>query len=194
MNNFISQNKEAFKKKKKRWQPKGRQIENNIFNEIQKLFTNKNILRDELIEYLHLTNLIEGENMKMVEHELITASHALGRVFKLIKDSLEQIGFICFEAENGIQALALIKQTALSLVIADVNMPEKNGLELLNDIRSDENMCDLPVILTMLEPFEDIITNGKELLMNDYLVKPFDVFMLSKTLDKVIKTTGGESL
>ena len=113
---------------------------------------------------------------------------------RLIKDSLQQMGFSCLEAENGNQAIALIQQTTLDLVIADVNMPEKNGLELLKEIRANDNMKDLPVVLTMLEPFEDLISNAKQLGMNDYLVKPFDVFTLSKTLDKVIKTTGGESL
>ena len=54
MNNFISQNKSAFKKKKKRWKPKGRQLEKEIFVEIQSLFVGKTIARDELIEYLHL--------------------------------------------------------------------------------------------------------------------------------------------
>ena len=113
---------------------------------------------------------------------------------RLIKDSLQQMGFTCLEAENGNQAIALIKQKTLNLVIADVNMPVKNGLELLKDIRADDNMKDLPFVLTMLEPFEYLITDAKKLGMNDYLVKPFDVFTLSKTLDKVIKTTGGESL
>jgi len=113
---------------------------------------------------------------------------------RLIKDSLLQIGFSCLEAENGNQAIALIRQTSLDLVIADINMPELNGLDLLKNIRSDYNMKDLPVVLTMLEPFEDIIFNAMKHGMNDYLVKPFDVFSLSKTLDKVIKTTGGESL
>ena len=113
---------------------------------------------------------------------------------RLIKDSLQQIGFSCLEAENGNQALSLIQQTTLDLVIADVNMPEKNGLELLEDIRADDNMMDLPVVLTMLEPFADLISDARKLGMNDYLVKPFDVFTLSKTLDKVVKITGGESL
>ena len=54
MNNFISQNKSAFNKKKKRWKPKGRQLEKEIFVEIQSLFADKIIVRDELIEYLHL--------------------------------------------------------------------------------------------------------------------------------------------
>ena len=82
---------------------------------------------------------------------------------RLIKDSLEQIGFSCLEAENGNQALSLIQQTTLDLVIADVNMPEKNGLELLEDIRADDNMMDLPVVLTMLEPFEDLFIDARKL-------------------------------
>ena len=123
---------------------------------------------------------------------LIVDNYSTAR--RLIKDSLYQIGFTCLEAENGNQAITLIQQTTLNLVIADVNMPEKNGLELLKDIRADDNMKDLPVVLTMLEPFEDLVSDAKKLGMNDYLVKPFDVFTLSKTLDKVIKTTGGESL
>ena len=113
---------------------------------------------------------------------------------RLIKDSLQQMGFSCLVAENGNQAIALIQQTKLDLVIADVNMPEKNGLELLKDIRANDNMKDLPVFLTVLEPFEDLISDGKKLGMNDFLVKPFDVFTLSKKLDKVINTTEGESL
>ena len=113
---------------------------------------------------------------------------------RLINDSLQQLGFSCLEAENGNQAIALIQQSVLDLVIADVNMPEKNGLELLKDIRANDNMKDLPVLLTVLEPFENLISDGKKLGMNDFLVKPFDVFTLSKKLDKVINTTEGESL
>ena len=113
---------------------------------------------------------------------------------RLINDSLQQLGFSCLEAENGNQAIALIQQSVLDLVIADVNMPEKNGLELLKDIRANDNMKDLPVFLTVLEPYEDLISDGKKLGMNDFLVKPFDVFTLSRKLDKVINTTEGESL
>ena len=132
--------------------------------------------------------------MAKFENQICLIADDYSTARRLIKDSLQQIGFSCLEAENGNQATALIHQTTLDLVIADVNMPEKNGLELLKDIRANDNIKDLPVILTMLEPFEDLISDAKMLGMNDYLVKPFDVFTLSKTLDKVIKTTGGESL
>ena len=113
---------------------------------------------------------------------------------QIIKNSLNDLGFTCLEAENGVEALAIIQQLTLDLVIADTHMPEKNGMELLEDIRADDNLKDLPVVLTMIEPLEELISEGEELGMNDYLVKPFDVFMLSKVLDKVIETELGESL
>ena len=113
---------------------------------------------------------------------------------RIIKNSLNDLGFNCLEAENGVEALAIIQQLTLNLVIADTHMPEKNGMELLEDIRADDNLNDLPVVLTMIEPLEELIYKGEELGMNDYLVKPFDVFSLSKLLDKVIEIEGGESL
>ena len=54
MDNINSQNKIALKGKKRRWKPKGRQVEQNILNEINFLFKEITIKRDELIEYLHL--------------------------------------------------------------------------------------------------------------------------------------------
>ena len=113
---------------------------------------------------------------------------------RIIKNALNDLGFTCLEAENGVVALAIIQQLNLDLVIADTHMPEKNGMELLEDIRADDNLKDLPVVLTMIEPLEELISEGVELGMNDYLVKPFDVFSLSKLLDKVIEMEGGESL
>ena len=54
MSNFISQNKSAFKKKKKRLKPKGRQINTFFYDEIQNLFKGKLLVKNELIEYLHV--------------------------------------------------------------------------------------------------------------------------------------------
>lgn len=113
---------------------------------------------------------------------------------RLIKKNLMELGFSCLEAEDGEQALEIILQTPLNLVLADVRMPNKNGMELLEDIRDDDNLKDMPIILTMIEPLEELISTGTELGMNDYLIKPFDVFTLAKVLDKVITAEGGESL
>ncbi|PPR50761.1 MAG: NADH-quinone oxidoreductase subunit 1 [Alphaproteobacteria bacterium MarineAlpha5_Bin5] len=54
MNKFISQTETSLIKKKKRWTPKGRQVEDIYFNEVSQLFRGKIFKRDELIEYLHI--------------------------------------------------------------------------------------------------------------------------------------------
>ena len=54
MDKFISQTDSSLKKKKRRWKPKGRQAENNYFEEVSNLFQGIKFKRDELIEYLHI--------------------------------------------------------------------------------------------------------------------------------------------
>ena len=54
MDKFISQTDSSLKKKKRRWQPKGRQPENNYYEDVSNLFQGINFRRDELIEYLHI--------------------------------------------------------------------------------------------------------------------------------------------
>ena len=54
MNKFLSQNKNALTKKKRRWKPKGRQVDDSSYKEIVLLLAGIEIVRDELIEYIHL--------------------------------------------------------------------------------------------------------------------------------------------
>ena len=54
MDKFISQTDSSLKKKKRRWKPKGRQVENSFYEEVSNLFRGIRFKRDELIEYLHL--------------------------------------------------------------------------------------------------------------------------------------------
>ena len=54
MDKFISQTDSSLKKKKRRWQPKGRQAENKFYDDVLNLFKGSNFKRDELIEYLHI--------------------------------------------------------------------------------------------------------------------------------------------
>ena len=123
---------------------------------------------------------------------LIVDDYSTARYF--IKNSLEEIGFTCIEAENGDHAMAILLQKSIDLVIADINMPKKNGLKLLEEMYNDDVLNNIPVILTMIEPDELSINAAKEFGMKDYLIKPFDVFTLSKVLDKVIIIESGETL
>jgi len=76
-------------------------------------------------------------------------------------------------ANNGIQALTLIKNRKPDLILSDIMMPEMDGFELLKNIREDLDTHQLPVILLSARAGEEATVEGLEKKANDYLVKPF---------------------
>lgn len=76
-------------------------------------------------------------------------------------------------AANGAIALQLIRQQQPDLVLSDVMMPELDGLQLLQALRSDPLAQSLPVILLSARAGEEAMIEGLEAGANDYLIKPF---------------------
>jgi len=113
------------------------------------------------------------------------------RIFRiLIKDILIENGYETIEAENGKIGYEKIKNEKPDIAILDVSMPEMNGIELLNKIREDDEVFNLPVLmLTVRDTVEDQII-GFEYGADDYLAKPFDSDILIariKALERKIK-------
>jgi CheY-like chemotaxis protein len=77
----------------------------------------------------------------------------------LLRHLLEEHQCEVLIAQNGQEALALIRKQRPTLVITDINMPEMDGYQLCKTIKSDEALCDLPVILlTSLSDPKDVLT------------------------------------
>ena len=77
-----------------------------------------------------------------------------------------------FEANNGLEALRLISDAKVDLILTDLIMPEMDGFKLIETIRKDERFNDVPVILlTIRSNLEDRV-KGLELGAWDFLVKP----------------------
>ena len=72
---------------------------------------------------------------------------------KMIKNSLLELGFNCIEADNGEQAMSIILTKSLDLIIADYNMPKKNGIKLLEEIRNDDVLNNIPFVAYISYPF-----------------------------------------
>ena len=106
---------------------------------------------------------------------------------RMIKETLQEIGYECLEIGDVDQALQMIKDNSMDLIVADTFMPGKNGLDLLKEIRADPENNDLDVVLTMMEDHELLVAEGEAQGMSGYILKPFDVFSLSKTLDQLNK-------
>lgn len=65
----------------------------------------------------------------------------------LEKNILEKAGFKTQTAQNPIEAFELMQDTSFNLIISDIEMPEMNGLEFLNKLKTDEKYADIPVIM-----------------------------------------------
>ena len=92
--------------------------------------------------------------------------------------SLEQQGYTVALAEDGQQALHMLVSTPFDLVLLDILMPEMDGFEVLEHMKQDDLLRDIPVIMiSAMDEFEGVI-RCIELGAEDYLTKPFDPIML----------------
>ncbi len=91
-----------------------------------------------------------------------------------LKHILEEAGYLVSVANNSKEALSSISEHKPTLVISDVMMPEMDGYQLCERIKTTENFKNIPVILvTALSDPEDVI-NGLECGADNFLVKPYD--------------------
>lgn len=79
----------------------------------------------------------------------------------------------CFEADNGIEALTVLSDNWIDLVISDINMPEMNGIELLKTMNDDEMFKMIPVVMVTTEGNEERIREAFDQGARGYLRKPF---------------------
>jgi two-component system chemotaxis response regulator CheY len=78
-----------------------------------------------------------------------------------------------FEASDGEEALNVLGQQTIHLVMTDINMPKMNGLELLAKIKSDEQTKDVPVLLITTEGRVDTVLEAANKGAAGYVKKPF---------------------
>jgi two-component system chemotaxis response regulator CheY len=104
-----------------------------------------------------------------------------------IISGLEELGKFQFvEAKTGFEALKELPRKRYALIISDINMPDVNGLELLNFIKTSENYKNIPVLMISTETKEEDLTRALTMGANDYLTKPFDIKNLQKKVKKLL--------
>jgi len=93
---------------------------------------------------------------------------------KFIKKILVGVSFEVLEAKHGREALALLRQhPGVCLALIDWNMPEMNGLDLLNSIRADHAFDGMRVMMVTTEMELSSVTRALERGANEYVMKPF---------------------
>ncbi len=96
----------------------------------------------------------------------------------LLGRGLEQQGHTVSFAENGLQALEKVRAQPFDIVLLDIQMPEMDGYQVLEQITSDLNLRDIPVIMTTAMEELDSVVKCIELGAEDYLTKPVNAVLL----------------
>jgi two-component system, chemotaxis family, chemotaxis protein CheY len=104
---------------------------------------------------------------------------------KVIKASGFDVGEL-FEAGNGKEALQVMDQQWLDLVLTDYNMPDMNGLELLKAMKRSDTLADIPVVMVTAEGSERRV---EEFLIQgavSYVKKPFTPEQIKSHLNRIL--------
>ena len=105
----------------------------------------------------------------------------------LIRAVIEELGeFETVEASSGFEALKMLPQQEYDLIITDINMPDINGLELINFVRNNPRYNQIPIIIVSTERSEEDKKRGMALGATAYVTKPFKSLELQETIKKTV--------
>ncbi|WP_250441852.1 response regulator [Caballeronia sp. AZ1_KS37] len=104
----------------------------------------------------------------------------------LIRKMLRAIGYTTIdEAEDGVAALEKLRIQKFDAVITDWNMPNMDGLSLLQEIRKSEELAELPVLMVTAEKRRENVLAAIEAGANGYIVKQFSEAALADKLTQI---------
>jgi len=107
---------------------------------------------------------------------------------KVVKASGFDVGEF-FEASNGKEACQVLNDAWLDLVLTDYNMPEMNGLELLETMQQDETHRSIPVVMITTEGSQQRIEEFMAKGAADYIKKPFTPVEIKQKLSAIMGET-----
>jgi two-component system chemotaxis response regulator CheY len=115
---------------------------------------------------------------------IVDDSRAIRRI---LSGMLADIGFAVAEASHGKEALAHLQAHAASasrpdLVLVDWNMPEMNGLELVQAVRRDERFASIPLMMVTTETEMAQVLRALEAGAQEYVMKPFTKEVIEEKL------------
>ncbi len=106
---------------------------------------------------------------------------------ELLSRRLKKEGFEIDEAENGLQALEKIRTKKFDLVLLDIIMPEMNGYQVLETIKTDKDLAQIPVIMISALDEIDSVVHCIEMGAEDYLQKPFNQVILNAKISATLE-------
>ena len=110
---------------------------------------------------------------------------------RIVRNLLKELGYTNVdEAEDGVVALQKLKGSNFQFVVTDWNMPNMTGIELLQAIRADAALKNLPVLMITAEAKKENIIAAAQSGASGYIVKPFTAATLEEKMGKIFEKYG----
>ena len=108
---------------------------------------------------------------------------------RIIKGLLQDLGYSnVTEADDGLTALPLLKAGNFDFLITDWTMPGRPGVELLRQVRADERLSKMPVLMLTAEAKREQIIEAAQAGVSGYVIKPFTAAVLKEKIEKIFAT------
>lgn len=104
----------------------------------------------------------------------------------LVKKTLDPLGYEIIEADDGTTGVAASQKTAVELFIIDVNMPQMNGFECVENIKKNPAYAKTPIVFLTTESSAEKKEIGKKLGVSGWMVKPFEPEGLVKIVKMLV--------
>lgn len=107
---------------------------------------------------------------------------------EMVESSLLEIGYMNIQgAEDGVEALELSTEEEYDLIITDINMPNMDGIELIQKLRDKLDYIATPIMVLTTEWSQEMKDQGKQAGATSWIVKPFDTELLHTAILETIK-------
>ena len=107
---------------------------------------------------------------------------------RIVRNLLKELGFLNVdEAEDGVVALSKLTGEHFDFIVTDWNMPNMDGLTLLQQVRANPQLKHLPVLMITAEAKKENIVAAAQSGASGYIVKPFTAGTLSEKLNKILE-------
>jgi two-component system, chemotaxis family, chemotaxis protein CheY len=113
---------------------------------------------------------------------------------RIVRNLLKELGFANIdEAEDGQVALQKLTAEPFDFVVSDWNMPNMDGLQLLQAVRANAQLKHLPVLMITAEAKRENIVAAAQAGASGYIVKPFTAATLNEKLSKIFEKMGDKA-
>ena len=110
---------------------------------------------------------------------------------RIVRNLLKESGYAeGDEAEDGVVALQKLRNGTFNFVVSDINMPNMNGFQLLAEIKTDEKLKHIPVLMVTAEARKEDIVMAAQQGAAGYIVKPFTKATLEDKVNHILTKNG----